>query len=286
MLLQDFRSVSILLGKKASNVNDEVGHPIGNWLYRFDEWYRAEAGINEGNNLHFLYKREVTISAHRLLAKISELENLLISCLQCGFYVSIRISLEECYEFSYVLEKLTEQFKNLLLIIDASQATSTSLPANFVTSLVESLVLKKIRLTFIGSVSFWLDSGISRSQIVGETVYDIVPKLRERKRNCWGDYNPCTKWFGFVVNYDGLIYPCMGLVGIESCSIGTIQQPLPVVWEAMKRHSLNLEQLASQGPKLELANIASEELNFGSICEAHRYEIQRKEQKNTVLEKI
>lgn len=286
MLLQDFRSVSILLGKKASNVNDEVGHPIGNWLYRFDEWYRAEAGINEGNNLHFLYKREVTISAHRLLAKISELENLLISCLQCGFYVSLRISLEECYEFSSALEKLTEQFKNLLLIIDASQATSTSLPANFVTSLVESLVLKKIRLTFIGSVSFWLDSGISRSQIVGETVYDIVPKLRERKRNCWGDYNPCTKWFGFVVNYDGLIYPCMGLVGIESCSIGTIQQPLPVVWEAMKRHSLNLEQLASQGPKLELANIASEELNFGSICEAHRYEIQRKEQKNTVLEKI
>ncbi|MDE5083504.1 MAG: hypothetical protein O4808_07025 [Trichodesmium sp. St17_bin3_1_1] len=280
LLLKDFRSVSILLGEKARDVNNEVGHPIGNWLHRFDEWYRAEVGINENNNLHFLYKREVAISAHRLLAKIPELENLLISCLQCGFYVSLRISLEECYKFSAALEKLTEQFKNLLLIIDASEATPTSLPQTFVISLVESLVLKKIRLTFIGSVSFWLNSGISRSQVVGETVYDIVPKLRERKRNCWGDYNPCTKWFGFVVNCDGLIYPCMGLIGIESCSIGTIQQPLPVVWEAMKFHSLNLDQLASQGPKLDLVNAASEDLNFGSICEAHRYEIISKENKN------
>ena len=200
--------------------------------------------------------------------------------------LSLRISLEECYEFSSALEKLTEQFKNLLLVIDASEATSTSLPPNFLISLVESLVLKKIRLTFIGSVSFWLDSGISRSQVVGETVYDIVPKLRERKRNCWGDYNPCTKWFGFVVNYDGLIYPCMGLVGIESCSIGTIQQPLPVVWETMKCHSLNLEQLARQGPKLDLVNVASEGLNFGSICEAHRHEIISKEKKDAVSEKV
>lgn len=91
VLLQDFRSVSILLREKVSNVNNEVDHPIGNWLHRFDEWYRAEAGINENNNLHFLYKREVTISAHRLLARTPELENLLISCLQCGFYVSLRL---------------------------------------------------------------------------------------------------------------------------------------------------------------------------------------------------
>lgn len=72
----------------------------------------------------------------------------------------------------------------------------------------------------------------------------------------------------------------MGLIGIESCSIGIIQQPLPVVWEAMKFHSLNLDQLASQGPKLDLVNAASEDLNFGSICEAHRYEIISKENKN------
>lgn len=78
----------------------------------------------------------------------------------------------------------------------------------------------------------------------------------------------------------------MGLVGIDACSIGTIEQPLPVVWEVMKRHSLNLEQLASQGPKLNLVNVALEGLNFGSICEAHRYEIQSQEKKNTVLEKI
>ncbi|MGD1806930.1 hypothetical protein ACP6PL_16020 [Dapis sp. BLCC M126] len=286
VLLQDFRSVSILLGDKVSNVNNEVTHPIGNWLHRFDEWYRAETDIKDGNNLHLLYKRGVTIFAHRLLANISELEKLLISCLHCDFYVSLKVSLEECYKFYSALEKLTDRFKNLLLIIDANDASSKTFPANFCISLVESLTLKKIHLNFIGSVSFWIDSGISRSQIVGETVYEIMPKLRERKRRFWGDYNPCRKWFNFVVNYDGLIYPCMGIVGIESYSIGTIQQPLPVVWEAMKHHSLNLEQLASQGPKLDLANVVSEELNFGSICEAHRYEIQRKEKKNTVLEKI
>lgn len=47
-------------------------------------------------------------------------------------------------------------------------------------------------------------------------------KLRECKRNCWGDYNLCIKWFGFVVNCDGLIYFCMGFIGIESCFIGII----------------------------------------------------------------
>ncbi|NES03402.1 MAG: hypothetical protein F6K22_11445 [Okeania sp. SIO2F4] len=286
VLLQDFRSVSILLGDKVSNVNNKVSHPIGNWLHRFDEWYKAETGIKDGNNLHLLYKRGVTIFADRLLANISELENLLISCLECDFYVSLKISLGECHEFYSALEKLTENFKNLLLIIDASDPSLTTLQGDFVISLVESMTLKKIHLTLIGSVSFWLNSGISRSQVVGETIYEIMPNLRERKRRFWGDYNPCTKWFGFVINYDGLIYPCMGLVGIESSSIGTIQQPLPVVWETIKHHSLNLEQLASQGPKLDLVNVASEGLNFRSICEAHRYKIQSKEKKNTVQEKI
>ena len=54
VLLQDFRSVSILLGKELINVNNKVSHPIGNWLHRFDEWYKAETCIKDGNNLHLL----------------------------------------------------------------------------------------------------------------------------------------------------------------------------------------------------------------------------------------
>ena len=139
-------------------------------------------------------------------------------------------------------------------------------------SLVERLALKKIHLSFIGSVSFWLDTGLSRSQILGETIYDIIPHLKKFNRHFWGEYNPCAKRFMFVINSDGLIYPCMGLVGIDSCSIGTIQQPLPVVWEAMKHHSLNLDSLARIGPNIDKFKIASEGVNLGSVCQAHRHE--------------
>lgn len=287
MLLENFRSVRIILGEESNEfVKNEIIPDIVKWLNSFDEWYRKETGINNSHNLHFLYHRELFISGHRLLANISALEYLLSSSSQLSLLLCLRVYLEECYEFFSELEMLTEQFKPSYMIIDAGEISYQKYPPNFVISLIEGLALKKIHLSFIGPVSFWLDSGISRSQIVGETIYDIMPHFKKFKRHFWGEYNPCAKRFMFVINSDGLIYPCMGLVGIESCSIGTIQQPLPVVWETMKHHSLNLEKLAPQGPKLELINVASEELNFGSFCEAHRYEILSKENKDAVPEKI
>lgn len=272
MLLENFPSVQIILEEEDNKfVNDKKITYLANWLNNFDKWYKKETGINNNQNLHFFYHRELFISGFNLLANMSAIECLLSSCSQLGFLLCLRINLEECYKFSAQLEKLTNEFRPSYLIIRAN-ISAQKYPPNFIISLIEKLASKKINLSFIGPVSFWLDAGVSRSQILGENVYEIMPEISEFKRKYWRDYNPCAKKFMFVINYDGLIYPCQSLVGIENCSIGTIEQPLSTVWETMKQHWLNIEKLARQGPNLTILN-TSDNLNFENICEAHRYSI-------------
>lgn len=270
MLLENFRSVRIILGKEEDKFTKERRiTDLTNWISNFDKWYKEETGISNNQNFHFLYHREIFISGYKLLANIHTLEYLLSSCSELDFLLSLRVDLDECYDFSVELEKLTNKFRFSYLIISADNISIQKYPPNFIISLAEKFAAKRIHLTFIGEISFWLDTGISQSPILGENIYEIMPEVKELKKYYWGDYNPCTKKFMFVINSDGLIYPCMGLVGVENCSIGTIQQSLSTVWETIKQHSLNIEKLAHQGPSLNI----SEDLNFENICEAHRYSL-------------
>lgn len=270
MLLENFRSVQILLENKKNGVirNKTLTHLV-NWLLRFDNWYKEETGINNDYNLHYLYNREISISGKSILENISSLDCLLNFCSQSDFILSIKLNLKECYEFYSELEILIDNFMPYSLVIEIENIDLQKYPPDFITCLIEKLVINKINLTFVGPISFWLEKGICNSLSLGARVYNIMPQSKNLKRQFFGNYNPCAKKFVFVIDFDGLIYPCMGLVGIPSCSLGTIQEPLSVIWKLMKHHSLNIEKLAYQGPSLDLLNI--EQNDFTSICKAHRH---------------
>lgn len=270
MLLENFRSVHIILEDKDNHsISHDLINTLENWLSNFDEWYKKETDISNNHNLHFAYHRESCISGNQLLANFLMLEKFLLLCLQFGFTLSLRISLEECFEFTKELELLTNNLRPLFLTIYTNDLNSEiiSNSKSSVLTLIENLAEKRINLTFTGSVSFWLNTGITRSSILNTTVYDIVPQSRTLSREFLGNYNPCAKKFMFVIDSNGFIYPCYSLVGIDSCRIGTIKQPLSEIWEAVKCHPLNLTQLEKQGPNINSFDISS---GFENICELHR----------------
>lgn len=266
LLLEYFRSVRIIFTNKENRFlsNDVINNRI-DWLNRFDSWYKNETGINDGNNLHFSYHREIYISGYRLLESITALEKFFSSCSHLDVYSCLRISLEECYEFYSDFDEIIRKFNLSSIVIEADDISLEKYQSNFLISLVEKLTLNRINLSFIGSIPFWLQKGIGRSQTLNSSVYNIIPQSKKLKRHFFGTHNPCAKKFMFVIDYDGLIYPCVGLLGIDSCSIGKTNDPLSLVWKSIKHHSLNIEKLAYQGPNLDL-----QAENFSSICEAHR----------------
>lgn len=277
MLLSEFSKICIDFENFQNNLAlNESPSAIADWLCRFDQWYKEELGINKGINCHLMYNRVLSISGQLLLANISSVRQLINSGQQCGFLVSLIIHIGECLEFSHELGELTNQFKGLSLIINSNNSYNFSTEKGLVNSvlpILENLASKKISLTFRGSLPFWMETGIFQSDIISETSYRLVPTKKEISRSFFGSYNPCAKKFQFVITSDGSIYPCLGLVGIESCRIGTIRQPLAIIWEEVQKHPLNLEELACQGPQLYEFNGQQENLQFGSICEAHRYKV-------------
>ena len=264
----NFKSVRIFLGKK---VDSRMTADLVDWLNRFDYWYKEKNSITDNHNIHLLQKREVLFSANKLLVNTLPLKDLINSCLQLDLLPSIRISLQECCDFFTELNSIIEQFPSLSIVIDASNSNLAKSPPSLVRSIVENLAAKKHRLVFIGSLPFWLKCGISSSQILGKSVYEIIPDAPHFKRSFWGDYNPCAKRMLFVIDFNGLIYPCIGLLGIPSCCTGTIYQPLSTLWEQMKKHSLNINKLATQGPII--SNFPSNLEDMNSICDAHRYSL-------------
>ena len=276
VLLRSFRSVYIYLGENRS----EIGRKVNDWLNRFDDWYRSESDINSGCNLHLLYKRDVVLSADRLLSQILSLRYLIDSCTQRGFTVTLKASLNECYEFSSELKAATEEIRPLSLIIDATNFTTSDWPQEFAFSFIENLASNVSRITFIGETAFWLKSGVASSEVLGNGIYEIIPFPKKEQRHSWGNYNPCSKKFMLYIDHDGSIYPCIGLAGAKICSVGDIGQSLPVIWNQIENHFLNLEQLSRVGPELNTLSVSSDEGSFHSICESHRNSVVQEHKKS------
>ena len=129
MLLENFRSFRIILGDASKeNLDGKLIYDLVRWLSRFDEWYKIEAGANQGHNLHLLRDRELFIVADNLLGNISAIDDLLSLCLHLGFGINIRVSLNECYEFSSNLDLLMDNFCPTHLIIEVADIDSKNYP--------------------------------------------------------------------------------------------------------------------------------------------------------------
>lgn len=296
---QAFRSITLML--KPNRNNGQLSIPLNiilNWLTKYDTWWTKGTGISKGRNLHLLYGRYVTCIGSGLLSLVPELLEIATLSSNMGCIFSLEVDLSDVTDKMKLFNKLVQsgQVGLLSIKVDANAMNNKSHITDYV-SIIENIIKKGISLNLLGSLDFWRELGILNSSTLNSSSYRIIPSnddavknsnllnlnpiinSKMSKRNGGDNYllnsfNPCSERFQIYITSSGDLYPCEGLIGMSSCKMGTIYENIENTVFAGKDSFLDFNQLAMNGPKLQMKEITSHNSsncqNLPQICALHR----------------
>jgi hypothetical protein len=285
-----------------NEAGDEFSTPssaLADWIGRYDDWWKRASGVIEGRNLHLLYGRNISAFGSNILSLPRALEELLRATTRRGCSFLLRARVDECLQFRSELQEISAGGVHTIILDarDCEQSEESRAPT---LSLVEELVGKKLTIALMGPIGFWKAAGVVNSPTLDATNFQLIPAtqksqvaeiVRQSKEKrlkpvaarrpepyrepAPSGFDPCWNRFQVFVTPDGHLYPCNGLIGSASCSLGTIHDALEDTGLGGEgRHPLALDELAVRGPRLPAAAALSEYSDLPLVCANHRRDIE------------
>lgn len=276
---QWLRSVAFLVGP-ASEGGGFVPEPdrLVAWLERFDGWYKAAIGSDRNQRLHLLYHRDVTLVGDRLLDHVAGIDRIARHAAALGFGFSITLPLGEAVAAEHRLLQLLECPGVSTVAISVSGDEEVTDPGTLA-RILSAIVRTKEHIAFIGSYD-----RISRFGLLDyEGVLSAQITIHPKEEGAAGatlpipsrPVLPCFSRLRLYVDAAGGIFPCLGLVGIPSACLGTVDDPMDRTVFGGRPYSLCLDRLARSGPDLTGPEPAERFTGLPWICERHRRELLR-----------
>jgi hypothetical protein len=298
LFVDKFRSITFLL--EVNRNGDGLSIPADvliNWIARYDDWWKQVSGVTQGRNLHLLYGRNINIFVvNNILSMSSLIEKISILAVQKGFSVVLRTEISDCLGQAELMRALIRNgVRNIIL--DARDYCKQQPDYEACLSLAEAIAEEGAHMGFLGPVEFWKEIGILRSTVFNSTSFQLIPgtpkeevakvlhssRLNAKLKRPSDEiqeteglsspfqFNPCSSRFQIFVDFVGFLYPCNGLIGIHSYSLGTIYDRVEdTVLGGRRDIQLDFQSLAKVGPIIpSQSNTASfSELPF--VCVIHR----------------
>ena len=276
-LLECFKSITFIFPDKGDSADIITFDEVSNWIKSYNKWYTTVIGMEDGKHLHLSYGREVEIVGNQSFLINEQLEKIYNASCECGFLFKLNIALcDLAIDSSTFLDFLSDR-NGIAINIHASQ----NIVEEETLSILETIASKNVLLSLIGPYSFWNKLGILSSQIMNRYLYRIIPISNSYEKHFLLDsFDPCARRFHIVVDENGWIYPCRGLIGITQCCLGTIYDDISKIKILDNKYPISLSSLEMNGPELTEASWKNIE-NLSSIqqmplvCSIHRNQLQR-----------
>jgi hypothetical protein len=271
---QWLRSVALLVRSDGADLDPDPGRVIG-WLERFDHWYRDAIGCDRHQRLHLLYHRDVTLIGDRLLDHVEAIDTIARKAAELGFGFSITIPLEEAVAGERRMVELIDcpGVSTVAISVSADERVSDR---DALARILSAIVRGKQHIAFIGAYDRIRDLGLLDYQDVLSAQITVHPKdeaAGDRLRIPSHPVRPCFARLRVYVDTTGEIFPCLGLVGIPSARMGSIDDPIERTVFGGRPYPLCLDRLARIGPDLNLPEPAQRFTGLPWICERHRREL-------------
>lgn len=277
-LLQYFGSVAILLKKTTSGPAVQECEPFTvkirsllGWLEQYQRWFIEKAGVHEGHNLHRLYHREVLVTGAGAAAYPDVVVAIASAVRRLGLTFAWNVELLEALKWRDNVFKILHggHVGALGLQIPSSLDSFDSLSA---LRLLEEIAASRMKLGLIGDVQVLRSTGALRSDPINAVDISIYPATA-RKGAKGPNYLPvqaCASRFRLYVAADGLVYPCLGLIGLPQFAVAGLNEH----WErsvlAGMSYPLDLNGLSRFGPGLPLDIGEPPKSSLPLVCQLHR----------------
>ncbi|WP_299481476.1 hypothetical protein [uncultured Roseibium sp.] len=248
---------------------------LGDWLNHYNLYFLTSAGISEGHNLHWLYHREVTVKGEDLYRLPDELKRLNQRITDLSMVMTWLVSLTELMQLTQPAEETIKDLGLGSICLSIAEEERGLVNAQCA-KCIEDLCDAGIGLSIIGRTDALQEIGVFGGDPMSKASVTLIQRrlggdVEELPRI--GRTRPCKTRLHFVLDARGLIYPCMGLVHIPSCALGTIDDDLAELVDEREHQAFDLGTLIERGP--DLPEVLEEKLPDGVPidCYAHRRQI-------------
>ena len=248
---------------------------LGVWFAAYQTCFMETMGAADGRNLHRLYNREVLLSGNGLGENMAEFDELATRVREQRLGLIWNLPLAEFVTLSAELVHRVDggllPSISVLVMDDGAQLDRDDCCAAF-----DSLANASCQLQLVGELKTLEQLGvmdlasINRANITHNP--RNLPLLGGLMRS--SRIRPCRSRFRLFVGPDGRIYPCVPMIGLPRCALGTIHQPVAEIF-AGKGTMLDLDHLAQNGPQLRQPIAGTSETGLPLECELHRETIRR-----------
>ncbi|WGW05999.1 hypothetical protein [Tropicibacter oceani] len=243
---------------------------IGDWLGRFDAWYKDTIGIENTDRLHLMYHRDISLVGDRFLDHVPELARLAEIASGLGVGFSVTVPLDEALQDPQAMRALIgcRAVSTLGVSIDSDLQTPD---AALLASILTGIVAAKGHLAFIGDYDAIARLGLLDIPGVDSAQITIHPKSRGAHLHSPDmPVAPCFSRLRIYGDVDGSLYPCLGLVGVPGMALGHLDQPIEDTVLGGAAYPLRIDDLARRGPALTGAPPQDRLTGLPLVCEHHR----------------
>lgn len=275
---QWFRSVAFLLEPDRGGTDFAVpAAHLSDWLVRFDGWYKAAVGVSAGRGLHLLYHRDVSLIGADILSCLPRIRLLGAVAVSRGFGLTVTLPIEDAATRVTELRALVNLpgVTTVGLTIEAS-----GLPADkdALSDALDEIVRARAHIVFVGSYPRIRALGLFDHPCVAGTQVTVHPNANAPPagnglRRPEQPVMPCFGRLRLHVDPGGDIYPCLGLLGVESARLGHVDDPLEETVLGGRPYSLDVSALAMRGPTLTEPEPEARQTGLPWACERHRLEL-------------
>lgn len=247
------------------------------WLEEYDQWFKSQVGISEGEHAYALYNRQVTIFGDNLLKVPNTLRKLAQTVIPMGFALSITVDIMELYQEYETVKALCED----CLLSSIGFCTDNVGKLSVLTDL-ESFIIRiaelKRPIGLIGSVSELRKYDLLSKKTLNSTDITLYPQQYEDRIGCGSVYpyveKSCANHLQLYISPDGYIYSCLGLLGLKNYAISNIRDGIESFNLTGDKSKIDLLKLYRQGPEIqEKVGYHQSDTSLPYICEMHRMEL-------------
>ncbi|MBI4891786.1 MAG: hypothetical protein HY821_14265 [Acidobacteria bacterium] len=250
------------------------------WLPRWDALVKQNLGILDGENLHALYGRALTLLAPALRPCAAELSALGPLARELGLSVAVNLSLAEALSPDFDTLALLARAMVGTVYLDARQAPPST-PSADVLHLVRALRSAGVNPALVGPVARWNSFGLLDEPFLNAGTVHFAPAGRAALSSLLASgpspfeirnsFDPCKERLAVFVAPDGGLYPCHGLVGVEPFRIGSLDGELPL--HITPRQQDLLSSWSAAGPGCLGCVEPDPDSPLPLICELHKAEL-------------
>lgn len=250
---------------------------LRHWLPRWDGMVKDRLGIGDGDNLHLLYGRALTLLSPALGPCAEELAVLGPLARELGLSVAVNLSLAEALEPGFDAVALLVRAMAGTVYLDARQAPESA-DAEAIHGLVRELRACGVNPALVGPVPRWLSWGLLEAPFLNAATVHMSPAGRAALVSLPGQgpdpfeirhpFDPCKERFAVFAGPEGGLYPCHGLTGVEAFRIGWLHDDVPLRISAAQEDLF--VQWAARGPGCLGCVEPNPESPLPLVCELHK----------------